>query len=176
MKYFLLSLVFIVFSVSSFAGFPFNGYRDFCNQNCSTMQRFMYNDFSKKEIFYTKGEKVFSGDCFHSSRYYDGKKLHHGVIVFDSVKEKIYMSSSFSFFTIENPFRSWNMDIARDELGDFYSQKNELQGDERTGFASVGDESYPVAYWFRRPSHDTLFLIGLWTTSHKVTCYLRLNQ
>lgn len=171
----LLNLIF-AFNLSFSAEAPFP--KNWCNTGkCSTPQEKIWSDFNKGgSPSWSSMPQVVSGSCYHSSRNYNNKTEHFSGFIIDTEREGFSFHGRHSFFAKENPYKNFDLEIARESFKKESSLRIDIFNDY--GFYNANPEAgTPIRYWFREGEDGNLKMAVVFgTLNHFILCDLKHHQ
>lgn len=172
----ILFLLLPLFSFTTFAKIPSIG--DFCfRDSCSLAQQTIWQQYNEITTFKESQEaSLYSGDCYHTSPIYSNEDIHHAAVFLDRYQGKYYLNGIFSFFAKKNPYKSWDIERAKQKFANSHPKEKKLKIENGLAFVDMlGDKNKAfLMYWIKKEA-DRLILVGLWENRHRLICELREN-
>lgn len=177
----MISLIFSAyFAAASFA--PDS--QDLCSgQSCTPPMKEISKVFTQDQGQFALSEdqsRVYSGSCYHLAPGMKGDQEHHGLVLFEPLKEGGLGSSGiFSFFASVDPYKELNVETARQYVSDRGGQKHTVTlQPSRAHIVRKYSDFGQIDDWFRTDeSGDTLYQISHWNfTTGQQRSFCRLKK
>lgn len=149
-----------------------------CYENCTEYMSDLVNEFNEAGQLPSFIPAVYSGECRHLGPY-DPDFTHFAVVMIDQLEDKPNFSTIFSFFAPENEYKNWNVEIARNEMSDYWKKNGAMILEENTARTEIRyDNGGPAyVYWMRQnPITKQLLYVTYAGTSMKSFCRLDKNN
>jgi len=150
-----------------------------CSENfCGPRQERIWNRFQAfSGLDYEHTPGMYSGVCYHKSPGLDGNRVHHGGILIDSAKDRLFFDGRFSFYAEDNPYTHLSVHKARQRFDKLFHPTHELEVSRTFAYVDLKDNFVSRRYWFRQgPRSEALVLVGYFGPVHTILCELERNS
>jgi hypothetical protein len=132
-----------------------------CYEGCTEWMQDLLFSFENSGQVLKQEPQVFSGDCRHLSSSLNPDHNHHAVVMIDKhpSENRYYFSTIFSYFAEENPFQSWTLADARQEMHPYWLDNGNIIRGKISSRVEIlrEDQSLALVYWMRQdPITNTL--------------------
>jgi len=150
-----------------------------CSENfCGPRQERIWNRFQAfSGLDYEHTPGMYSGVCYHKSPGLDGDRVHHGGILIDGAKDRLFFDGRFSFYAEDNPYTHLSVHKARQRFDKLFHPTHELEVSRTFAYVDLRDNFVSRRYWFRQgPRSEALVLVGYFGPVHTILCELERNS
>jgi len=150
-----------------------------CSENfCGPRQERIWNRFQAfSGLDYEHTPGMYSGVCYHKSPGLDGNRVHHGGILIDGAKDRLFFDGRFSFYAEDNPYTHLSVHKARQRFDKLFHPTHELEVSRTFAYVDLRDNLVSRRYWFRQgPRSEALVLVGYFGALHTILCELERNS
>ena len=150
-----------------------------CSENfCGPRQERIWNRFQAfSGLDYEHTPGMYSGVCYHKSPGLDGNRVHHGGILIDGAKDRLFFDGRFSFYAEDNPYTHLSVHKARQRFDKLFHPTHELEVSRTFAYVDLRDNFVSRRYWFRQgPRSEALVLVGYFGPVHTILCELERNS
>lgn len=116
-----------------------------------------------------------SGECYHLSWEYDASTTHYGMILLDPKDGQVFMGGRFGFFFPENPYKDFDLERARAESTNLYTDNHRVELTEKFAFSDMNPGQTPIWWYWLKRAGDKIYVMGHWGASHRLLCEMRLQ-
>ena len=148
---------------------------------CSQPQAKIYKEFQSCAGYNPELNKgrVYSGSCYHLSRFYKNDHEHYGAMYFNLVDDEPRFGGSFSFYPKTNPYKKLTNEQAANKYSSSINKKNHTLDISSGTYGHIfWDGELPentIEYWFKTCG-DKVYMQGAWGPQHQFICKLEPNE
>ncbi|MCO5143112.1 MAG: hypothetical protein M9962_08490 [Oligoflexia bacterium] len=154
---------------------------DYASYRCPTEMKRIADEFKYGSMVdHQMIPQVYSGVCYHHSSMYNPTHPHYGVMVIAQKNDDLYFGGRFVFFARENPYSSWSVDTALQELGArLFDENHKILYGHETNFIRMNEpkNDEPLIYYWLRQNLETrkIYLMGFMGVKNGIFCEYSAN-